>query len=418
MYDKGKLIRKYRKELNWTQEKLASKVNTSVSTISKIESGKYQPSAELMLKIQKVLQMKELIHQEYHPLFSQLTSWQQSITQRNYAEANKYYNELKKFPITYYYDQKGLLSLCNFLHALIVERTDLASNYLEKIQKYAEVLSPTNNYPYIKAIGFYYLLLDHLSDALRYFRDATNVNPEMLERDGEIHLYYAYAYEKIGNNLDSVFHGFTALTIFQSTFNQPNTLLSRLILIKNAIDSQNKPIAKIIQELHNILTNYTSIHKNYIYYVLSIAYLQNKDYNNALRYCKNAMNNEKIPMKKAKYIFFIAYIYALLQNPQMSLNYIEGAKKMKKGKKYEYSFYLLKGIIQQVHGNEDYRRKITDEIIPYFELTGNLLEKNYCHAILGNVFYEKKSYKDAANHFYINPGNFYIRELLAKYPQK
>ncbi len=418
MYDKGKLVRKYRKEHNWTQGKLAKEVDTSASTICKLELGKYIPPENLMANIQKVLHIKELAHQEYYPLITQLTSWQQSIIQRNYATASKYYNELKKFPITYFYNQRGLLSLCNFQHALIFYRPDVASKYLEDVKKHADTLSPVNTYPYIKAIGLYYLLLDHLNDAFTYFNDATQINPDMFEKDGEIHLYYALAYDKIGQNLDATSHASTALSIFQSKLNQPNILLSRIIKIKNALYRYKQPIQEIIQELHSILDNYTSIHKNYIYYVLGIAYLQNSDFESALKYSKKAMHHEKSPSVKVIYIFFIAYIYALLEDVKMALTIIEGGNSINKGKKYEYYFYLLKGIIQGTHGSEVYRQKISEEIIPYFQMKGNLLEENYCHAILGKVYYCMGFYKESANHFYIYPGNSYISELLSKYPQK
>ncbi|MGP4038839.1 helix-turn-helix domain-containing protein [Gracilibacillus sp. D59] len=418
VYDKGKLVRKYRKELNWTQGKLAKKVDTSTSTISKIEADKYQPPAELMSKIQKVLQIEELTYHENHPLINQLTSWQQSLSQRNYATANKYYNELKKFPITYFYSQKGLYSLCHFKHALHLYRTDIASMFLDDVKKCADTLSSVNSYPYMKTIGLYYLLRDHLNDAFTYLNDAIRMNPDMFERDGEIHLYYAFAYAKMGQNLDSTNHASTALSIFQSKLNQPNILLSRIIKIKNNMRSPNHPIEEIIQELHSILDNYTSIHKYYIYYMLGIAYLQNNDFEGALRYCRKAVNNEKIKPLKVKYIFFTAYMYMLREDTKMALTYIEAGIRINQDKKYQYFFQLLKEIMQGTYGTEAYRQKISEEIIPYFESTGNLVEKNYCHALLGDVYYHIKSYKQAANHYYIYPGNSYIAELLAKYPQK
>ncbi|SFM26910.1 Tetratricopeptide repeat-containing protein [Gracilibacillus orientalis] len=409
---------KYRKKLNWTQGELAKKVNTSTSMISKIESGKYHPPEKLMSKILKVLNIKELTYPEYHPLIAQLTSWQQSIVQRNYATANKHYKELQKFPISYFYNQLALYSLCNFQQELIYFRTDQASKFLEDVQKYADTLSPVNNYPYIKAIGLYYLLLDQLKDAFTYFNVAIKMNPDLFEKDGEIHLYYAFAYDKIGQALDSTTHATTALSIFQSKLNQPNILLSRIVKIKNTLRSQNQPIQETIQELHDILDNYTSIHTNYIYYLLSIAYFQNNDFEHALKYNKKAIRHEKISALKVRYIFFIAYVYALLKDDEMALTVIEGGISINKDKKYEYFFYLLKGIIQGTHGTEAYRQKVAEEIIPYFQLKGNMLEKNYCHAILGDVYYHIQFYKEAANQYYIYPGNSYISELLTKYPQK
>ncbi|WP_208590787.1 helix-turn-helix domain-containing protein [Gracilibacillus suaedae] len=417
VYDKGKLVRKYRKELNWTQTKLAQEVNTSVTTISRVESGKSYPSDELMSRIQKVLQIKELSHPEYHLLNTQLTSWKQSINRRNYATANKYYKELKKFPITHFYSQIITYTWCNFQHALNQFQIDVAGKFLESAQKYADTLTPANNYPFHKSIGLYYLLLDHIKEAFTYLNIATNQNPNMYEKDGDIHLYYALAYDKIGQTLCSVSYASTALSIFQSTLNQPNILLSRIIKIKSSLRSQ-LPIQDILQELHTILDNYTSIHRNYIFYLLGTAYLKNNDFESALKYCRKAIYNEKMIPLKVIYIFFNAFIYALLEDKEMALDLIDGGKSLNKNKKYDYYFYLLKGIIQRIHGSESYRNKIINEIIPYFQLTGNSLDVKYCHAILGDIYYKKRVYKEAADNFYVFPKNYYISELLAKYPQK
>ncbi|WP_163580522.1 helix-turn-helix domain-containing protein [Gracilibacillus saliphilus] len=418
VYEKGKLIRQYRKEHNWTQGKLANKVDTSVTTISRVESGKSYPSQELMSRIVKVLQIGELSHPEYHPLNNQLTSWQQSINQRNYATANKYYKELKKFPITYFYSQRVIYTWCNFQHALNLFHTDVAERFLEDAKKYADTLTPVNNYPFHKSIGLYYLLLDQIKDAFTYLNIAIKQNPVMFEKDGEIHLYYALAYDKIGQTLCSVSYASTALSIFQSTLNQPNILLSRIIKIKSSLRSQQLPIKNIIQELHTILDNYTSIYRNYIYYLLGTAYLADNDFESALKYCRKAIYNEKIIPLKVIYNFFNALIYALLEDEEMALDVIDGGKSLNKNKKYDYYFYLLKGIIQGIHGSENYRNKITNEIIPYFQLTGNSLDVKYCHAILGDIYYQKNVYKKAADNYYIYLKNAYISELLAKYPQK
>ena len=51
----GKNIKKYRKMNNYTQEKLAELIGIEVISISSIETGRYFPSPENLVKISKAL---------------------------------------------------------------------------------------------------------------------------------------------------------------------------------------------------------------------------------------------------------------------------------------------------------------------------------------------------------------------------
>lgn len=53
--DIGERIQRKRKSLNFTQEKLAEMVNTSINTISNIERGENPPSIEFIVKICNVM---------------------------------------------------------------------------------------------------------------------------------------------------------------------------------------------------------------------------------------------------------------------------------------------------------------------------------------------------------------------------
>ena len=53
----GKNIQKYRKLNNITQEKLAEMVGVEINSISSIETGKYFPSPENLLKISESLKV-------------------------------------------------------------------------------------------------------------------------------------------------------------------------------------------------------------------------------------------------------------------------------------------------------------------------------------------------------------------------
>lgn len=49
-------IRKYRKQMKWTQSFLAKQLGTSTSTIGMWESGERRPSINMLKKIAKILQ--------------------------------------------------------------------------------------------------------------------------------------------------------------------------------------------------------------------------------------------------------------------------------------------------------------------------------------------------------------------------
>ncbi|MDX8047110.1 helix-turn-helix transcriptional regulator [Gracilibacillus sp. S3-1-1] len=419
MLDKGKLIRLYRKKLGWTQQSLANVVNTSVSTISRIELGKYDPSRELLSRIQETLQIEEFTAQEDQPLSNKLHSWHRSISQGNYTTAQKYYNELREVPAPYFYENKGLHVLCHFLYALIRHRTDIATKHVTDVQHYIETQTTTHTFPFQKALSLYYLEIHHINYALCYLNVASKLHPEKSAIDGDIHLYYALAYEEIGNYQDSNSYADTALKLYQSSMNLPSALLSNILLLKNAIYSMQQSNTIIIEKLHHILAHYTSIYTSYIHYVLSLAYFENNDVDNALKYNKKAIANEKNPLQKAKYILFTSYLYAIQKKPDLALTYINSANKLNKQKKYTYYCYLLEGILLQIHGTDNYRTKISEEILPYFQTTGDRTAQNYCHAILGNVSQQLHIYKEASAHYLcVDANNTHFMRLLTIYPKK
>ena len=52
-------VRCCRKYLGWNQEELAYRVGISQTSLSKIESGKSQPSVDTLLKMEKALEVSE-----------------------------------------------------------------------------------------------------------------------------------------------------------------------------------------------------------------------------------------------------------------------------------------------------------------------------------------------------------------------
>lgn len=54
----AKQIRRNTKKFNYSQEKLALKLNTTRQTIISIEKGKYSPSLPLAIKIARLFNMK------------------------------------------------------------------------------------------------------------------------------------------------------------------------------------------------------------------------------------------------------------------------------------------------------------------------------------------------------------------------
>ena len=54
----GKNIKRYRKDKNYTQEKLSEKVGVHPTYIGKLESGKNNPSIMLIYKVSKALDIK------------------------------------------------------------------------------------------------------------------------------------------------------------------------------------------------------------------------------------------------------------------------------------------------------------------------------------------------------------------------
>ncbi|UOQ87030.1 helix-turn-helix domain-containing protein [Gracilibacillus salinarum] len=415
-YDRGKIVRKYRKMLGWSQTKLGNHVNTSASIISRFEAGKYTLTEEKITQIQQALNIKEITYPAYHPLLDKLNAWQKSISMGNHQKADDYYKQFKDVSIRSLNDETGLYSLCHFRYGLMKFNLDYAEAFLEDVKKHADVIPTPYGYLYYKSIGCYYLLRSQMGDAWTYLHVAKKLDKEQFTHDGEIHLYYALAYYLRENFADSHEHAVKAMMLFQDKMNQPNILYSRFLVIKNQIRRESTPT--IIEQLHTILENYPSTHRFYIYYLISYAYLQQDEYEQALKYIRKALHHETNPFFKERYLYLYAYIYALMGDVEMTITMINGGLKMATSEKYQYRFYILKEIVQCTYGSESFRRRVSEEIIPFYQSNGDVVEANYCHAILGDVYYRLKSYKQACKHYYVFPGNRFISHLLQKYPVK
>ncbi|MCS7126315.1 MAG: multiprotein-bridging factor 1 family protein [Aigarchaeota archaeon] len=59
--DFGRLIREAREKMGLTQEDLAKQLNEKVTVIRKIEAGEFNPSIELVKKIERLLKIKILV---------------------------------------------------------------------------------------------------------------------------------------------------------------------------------------------------------------------------------------------------------------------------------------------------------------------------------------------------------------------
>ncbi|UOQ50298.1 helix-turn-helix domain-containing protein [Gracilibacillus caseinilyticus] len=415
-YDRGKIVKKYRKLRGWSQTQLGNEVGASTSAISKLESGKSTPSEEIMNNIQQVLNIREITYAEYHPLLQKLNAWQKSISMGNHKIADSYHHEFKDLSIRSLHDQTGLYSLCHFRYALMKFNLDYAGAFLEDVKKHADVIPASYSYHYYKSLGCYYLLRSQMADAWTYLKVAAKLDKEQFNHDGEIHLYYALAYYFRENFADSHQHAIKALILFQDKMNQPNILYSRFLVIKNQI--RKEATTTIIEQLHTILDNYPSTHKYYIYYLISSAYMQQDDYEQALKYIRKALHHETNPFFRERYLYLYAYIYALMGDVEMTITMINGGLKMAISEKYQYRFYILKEIVQRTYGSESFRKRVSEEIIPFYQSNGDVVEAKYCHAILGDVYYRLRSYKQACKHYYVFPGNRFISHLLQKYPVK
>lgn len=99
----GQNVQKYRKYRNLTQEKLAELVGVDVTSISAIETGKYFPSADNLVKIVEVLQVQ----------FSDLFEFDSLMSNE------EIFNDIVEIISAFKDDKKRLNAVRNFVKTLI-----------------------------------------------------------------------------------------------------------------------------------------------------------------------------------------------------------------------------------------------------------------------------------------------------------
>ena len=108
-YELGIHIKKYREQKNWSQDDLASKIETDQKRISKIETGNVYIGWDTFYKISQVLDvsMEELIEgdtdvYEYSGKYSNQVAWERFTEYMVfYDEVVDYNNELAPAPALY-----------------------------------------------------------------------------------------------------------------------------------------------------------------------------------------------------------------------------------------------------------------------------------------------------------------------------
>lgn len=416
LHDIANLVRYYRKSANLTQKQLAYKVGVSHSLISKIEAGNYQPHENVMKKIQHFLQIKELEKHENHQLSAQLSSWHKSINQRNITTSEQFYQQLKKFPISYFLNETSLYRLHCFQHALLILDIEKAFLLLPEILKETKKLTERASYPFYKAIGYYYVLTDALKQAGYYLEKAVSAKVEAYEYDGELHLTYAILHHKLENIPHSMDYSYQAIHLFQQKMDHRNVMIAQSVRALN--DLQTKRYERGLKNLQNILLqlgNNLFINLQAFHCLLGLAYMHQQNYNKALYYAREAMLNEKNTYMKQSYIYLVAYIFALMQDKDQALDYIKAGMKLKSNKKYLYKLKTLYYIITGQINCSSCQKHLEDKAIPFLLEKGDMAELRNCYRLLGNSTFSLHHYKQAAQYYERASENHQIAELLAKY---
>ncbi|WP_066190693.1 helix-turn-helix domain-containing protein [Gracilibacillus timonensis] len=413
MYEVGRIIKIHRNKKKWSQKQLAHLAKCSISTISKLEQGKQEPSPELLLRIFQALELEALAKENKPIRFQQLSNWLKSIAHRQYESADSHYQHLKDFPIACFGNQKEQRHLCHFRYALLYCDLEKAERYLPHVISYTEVLASPVSYPYLKAVGYYFMLKRHFIHALTYLNKAAESYPKQLEHDGELHLYYANTYYHMKKHARTHEHAAKAFQLFQNSWNTANMVLSRLLLMINSFVDRTLAHHHLTSELQTMLDNDGKSNHYFIYYVLGMVHADKKDYESALKYSKlNLRQSAQGLTLKLNAMLFAAYIYLLRKERDKAIHVIQTAEKSKLSKAFEYQFFILKGIAKRTYHSELFLQRLKDKVLPFFERTGDWMSIDYCHDILGYVTYHKHNYKAAANHYFVHRRDVVINHLL------
>ncbi|MBA2175079.1 helix-turn-helix domain-containing protein [Halobacillus locisalis] len=402
---KGTLIKQHRKFNNMTLEELADGI-CSVSYLSKIEHDSISASDEIYRLLEERLNIKLVdINDEFdEDIYQDLLDWHEAAQLQD-TELMEEYDEKYESGLT-----ENQNTDLNHLYKIAKSRHDMKFSVQplpeEKIRELENLLPHSNNeykFFFHKTLGIHYILKNDLKMALKHFTSNYKLLEKVPFEDNETFFHLCMTYSKLRSPVESNYYGEKALEGYKNDMNYSRIIDTYMMI---AVNYRYLNIHHIAEEYFLKLLKIGKNHFNSeelrrTYHNLGYINANQEKFEEAFEFLKKA-----IQIKTPDNFFYISTLYLLASTSYYCNKLDDCWMYIKKGEKetkkhdllfFKHEFYILKNTINQSTREEDFIKKLEQEVIPDMRKLHEFEQyKNYLE-MLGDIYYEKRMYKKAAS---------------------
>lgn len=400
----GNLIKYYRQKEKWTQKELARGI-CSVSYLSKIENGMVEPSNEILELICRRLKidLTQTNAEDDEKLEKMLYQWHRHIQHQDRKSADHLYREIK--PLISHssnHQCEILFHLFLFRYHLFTSDLDKARTIFQELRQMEDLLNAEYSFYYYKFSGIFFLKTDKLDQSMTCMRKAEETYRTLHFNDPELFFYLSMIYSKKQELNRGIIYAQQALEMYQDMLFYERITDCHLLL---GIQYNNLGEFDIAEDyLTKLLPKKTSHFQRSVlpkvYHNLGYIYFNRKNYHQALTYLEKALILKKNHAEKINTLFLIASSYHALNERNKALGLVQEGMELAerhRNQKYMYKFYILKQKINHTLFDETFIFNLKTNILSYFEESGEKSEYKDIVKLLGDIYFQKRQYKNAAS---------------------
>ncbi|RCW77387.1 helix-turn-helix domain-containing protein [Saliterribacillus persicus] len=421
MQDFGSLIRYHRKKKGYTLKQVSQETSYSVSYISQIENGRHSSSVVVLETLANVLEAPELlrVEEDFTKIDQALDTWYQAMLNKNLPEVERLAEKLSSYlPKPFYTTLNTKYELYHFRYLLVTDKITEAMHIFPEFKEHSLGASGLYQKLARKIIGIYFVKLNQFSTALQYFEEISTETNTLSQEDPELNYYLALVYSRLEKIMDSIESVNKALLYYRSLNQHNNTLACEVLVCINYIIAENYVTAE--KKLFNLLEAYQQskpsfLKESFITHNIGYVSLRLKKYDQAVEYLKKAIKTKTTDQEKSSSYYLIAETYAWEGYAKLALTFIDICESIKENPKYQYKAFILKNIILGKTTTKPFIEKLENEILPYFKQIDDQTEIEDISKMLGDIYYNARIYKMAADYRKTKKQVHYLENLQLKY---
>jgi HTH-type transcriptional regulator, quorum sensing regulator NprR len=398
----GKLIKYHRKREGITQKDLAKGI-CSISYLSKLENDSIEPNAEVLNLLGGKLNITfDQKQEDDEKNKRQIYSWYNTIKDRNEKKAREELRILRaKCERSGSLEINHLFKVFYFCFEITFNRfSSSLKNTYEELKGMQSLFQNEALYYFYKFESLYYFYEGNINLALESLKEGEKVHNRLDFIDLDLHYNLTIFYRRTYQIHKSTIHAYKLLQEAQIELDYSVITDANLIIVANNIRiGEYDSAEEILLKLKRQTQNHTPKTNHLIFHNLGYIYFQKNEYEQSIKYLDKALTFMKEQHENIGTIYVKALVNYHFNYMQEAKDCIEIGKSVAATydrKKFIHKFFILEQKLESNLLSDSFIEKMEKEIIPFFKETGEQHELMRHIKLLGDIYYDKRQYKKAA----------------------